>query len=235
MKNFCTIIKRWGWIFPVLAVMCGSAWGTEITIPAAEAKAGQSVRIPVIIDKTDNLAGVKLSMTYDKALLTFRKADKTKHTSSLMHIVNDKNPGLLIIVMAGAKGVKGENFPILFMEFTVSSDIKEKKTAKIEVKESQLMSDTLKDTEHKVSVYPLTLVPAEAGDKSPAASSESGISKPEEEKTKAVSPPADAQKSGEKSADTAPAATEMTDQSRNSAPETAKPEKKDQDSSGKAE
>jgi len=240
MKNFCTIIKRWGWIFPVLAVMGGQAWGTELTIPPADVKAGQSVRIPVMIDKTDNLAGVKLSIAYDKTLLTFKKAEKTEHTSSLMHIVNDKNPGLLIIVMAGAKGVKGENFPILFMEFTVSQDIAEKKTVKMEVKESQLMSDTLKDAEHKVSVHPLTILPAQAGDQSPAASSEAGKQKSEE--GKAVSSGTTDQKSEEKSADTgvqkdqaAPVSGEKTGQTPNPAPKTAKPDKKEQDSSQKAQ
>ncbi len=241
MKIFCRIIKDLAWIFPLLSAICGAAWGTELIIPAAEAKAGHSVRIPVMIDKTDNLAGVKLSIAYDKELLTFRKADKTEYTSSLMHIVNDKNPGVLIIVMAGAKGVKGENFPILFMEFTVSSDIKEKKIAKMEVKESQLMSDTLKDAEHKVSVHTLTLLPAEAGDvsgKSPDPSSEAGIPKPEDEK--AVSPASADQKSQDKSTDSgvqkpqpAPSATEQTGLSPNPAPETPKPEKKEQDSSKK--
>ncbi|MGE0082895.1 MAG: cohesin domain-containing protein [Desulfococcaceae bacterium] len=232
MKDFCRIIKGIVWILPVFAVMCGAAWGTEIIIPAAEARAGQSVRIPIMIDKTDNLAGVKLSITFDNHLLTFRKADKTEYTSSLMHIVNDKNPGVLIIVMAGAKGVKGENFPIFFMEFTVSSDIKEKKTAKIEVKESQLMSDTLKDAEHKVSVHPLTLLPAEAGetsDKSPAASSEAGILKTADEK--ALSPASADQKStdiGVQKSQTAPSATEQTGPSPNPAQETPKPQKKDQ-------
>ncbi len=177
MKDFFGTLKTLAWIFAAIAVMCGPAWGTEIIIPAAEAKAGESVRIPIMIDKTDNLAGVKLSLTYNKEMLTFKKADKTEYTSSLMHIVNDKNPGAVIIVMAGAKGVKGENFPILYMEFGVSKDIEEKKTVKIEVKESQLMSDTLRDAEHKVSVHALTLLPAESGNisgKSSALSSEVG-------------------------------------------------------------
>ncbi|MEE4355229.1 MAG: cohesin domain-containing protein [Desulfococcaceae bacterium] len=144
----------------ILLCCAGNAMGTEIIFPAAEVKAGQSVMIPVLIDKADNLAGVKLSLAYDKNLLTFQKADKSKEASSLMHIVNDKNPGFVIVVMAGAKGIRGENLPILYLHFKAKSGIPEKKTGKIEVKESQLMSDSLKDTEHKVRMNPLTILPA---------------------------------------------------------------------------
>ncbi|MEZ4525316.1 MAG: cohesin domain-containing protein [Desulfobacterales bacterium] len=207
MKDFFGILKTLAWILTAVTVMCGSAWGTEISIPAAEARAGQSVRIPILIDKTDNLAGVKLSLTYDKEMLTFKKADKTEHTSSLMHIVNDKNPGVLIIVMAGAKGVKGEHFPILFLEFGVSGDIAEKKTVKIEVKESQLMSDTLKDAEHKVSVHALTLFPAQSSDisgKSPSLSSETETMNAAD--AKSVAPDSAKQKTAADSPETAKSA-----------------------------
>ena len=96
--GFITII----WISP--------AWGTELHIPPLKGIPGESIDIPVMIDQVDNLAGVKLIMRYDPEILTFKKGMRTKYTSSLMHIINDKKPGILIVVMAGAKGIKGKGF-----------------------------------------------------------------------------------------------------------------------------
>ncbi len=140
------------------SMIFSAAWGTELYIPALEAKSGQSVEIPIMMDQTDNLAGVKLVIKYDADILEFKKADKTKQTSSLMHIVNDKNPGIIVVVMAGAKGIKGKDFPILSMNFEVKKDIKNKKDAKIEIKEAQLMSDQLKDITCNIKVSPLVIL-----------------------------------------------------------------------------
>ena len=98
-----------------LIVLCGLlmacrtplAHGTEIYIPPLSAASGSTVQVPVMIDEVGNLAGIKLVMRYDPALLTFKRGAKTSHTDSLMHIINSKNPGVLILVMAGARGIKG--------------------------------------------------------------------------------------------------------------------------------
>jgi len=92
---------------------------TELSIPEINGRAGQIINVPVMIDTVDNLAGVKIVLQYDKTLLTYKSSARTKQTSSLMHIVNDKKPGILIIVMAGAKGIKGKNFSIFSLEFEV--------------------------------------------------------------------------------------------------------------------
>lgn len=135
------------------------ALAAEISISAIKAKAGESVDVPIKLDAADNLAGVKLSVKYDAELLTFKKADKSKETSALMHIVNDKKPGFLIIVMAGAKGISGKKFPLAVMTFETKKDLKEKKSTKIEITESQLMSEQLKDIPHKIKAEPLTIEP----------------------------------------------------------------------------
>ena len=46
-----------------------------------------------------------------------------------MHIINDKTPGKLIIVTAGARGIQGKGMTILTLNFTVV----------IEIPEAQLM------------------------------------------------------------------------------------------------
>jgi len=135
------------------------ALATEISIPAVKVKSGESADVPIKLDAADNLAGIKLVVKYDAELLTFKKADKSKETSPLMHIINDKKPGSLIIVMAGAKGISGKNFTMAVMTFETKKDLKESKTVKIEITESQLMNEQLKDIAHKIKAEPLTITP----------------------------------------------------------------------------
>lgn len=136
-----------------------SAFGTELFIPALTARPGQSVEIPIRIDQIDNLAGVKIVMTYDPGLLVFKKAAKSDSTSSLMHIVNDKKPGLIIVVMAGAKGIKGNDFSILTLFFNIKQGLKANHTTRIKIIEAQLMSDELKDIKFNTTVNPIVIKP----------------------------------------------------------------------------
>ncbi|WP_166404946.1 cohesin domain-containing protein [Desulfonema ishimotonii] len=152
------------------------AWGTTISIPDMAVGAGEKAEVPVMIDAVDNLAGVRLTVVYDTGLLTFRGADKTRETTSLMHIVNSKKPGRLIIVMAGAKGIKGKKFPLLLLHFEARKDVTEKRTTRPEIKECQMMSDQLKDIQAAVSTGRITITPSagekpvpEAGKEKPAA------------------------------------------------------------------
>ena len=105
----------------ILFLNGSDALATEIYIEGIKAKPGQTIEMPIMIDKIDNLAGMKLVLRYDDALLTYKKSSKTKYSSSLMHIVNDKRPGVLIIVMAGACGDPGEEFPASAIFFPVKN------------------------------------------------------------------------------------------------------------------
>jgi hypothetical protein len=142
-----------------LAVMAGVAGATELRIPALKAQSGREISIPLIIDQIGNLAGVKLILHYDKDLLAFKTGNKTQETQSLMHIINDKTPGKLIIVMAGARGIQGKEMPILTLDFTVKKGLTGNHTTVIEVPEVQLMGDDLKEIECKIRVGALTIQP----------------------------------------------------------------------------
>lgn len=135
------------------------AWGTEIQIPAIKAKSGQDVQVPIIIDQVGNLAGVKLILHYDKELLTFKEGNRSPGTQSLMHIINDKTPGKLIIVMAGAKGIQGKEMTILTLNFAVKKGLTKNHTTAIEVPEVQLMGDDLKEIECKVKPGNIVILP----------------------------------------------------------------------------
>ena len=135
------------------------AWGTEFQIPAMKGRSGQDIQAPIIIDQVGNLAGVKLILHYDKELLTFKEGARSPGTQSLMHIINDKTPGKLIIVMAGARGVQGKDMTILTLTFAVKKGLTGNHTTVIEIPEVQLMGDDLKEIECKVKPGTLVIVP----------------------------------------------------------------------------
>jgi hypothetical protein len=143
----------------IMMVRVPAVMGTELYIPALKGKSGQIIDIPIMIDKVDNLAGVKLVLKYDPKILTYKKAAKTEQTSSLMHIVNDKKPGRLIVVMAGPKGIKGKEFSIISLTFEAKKGLKSNHTTAIKITELQLMSDQLKNIKSKVRVSPITITP----------------------------------------------------------------------------
>ena len=159
MKRF---LVRLVYLLPftlILAFLASSVWSTEIYIPSLKGKSGESIDVPIMLDEVDNLAGAKLVLTYDPEILAFKGGAKTKHTDSLMHIVNDKKPGLLIVVMAGAKGIKGKEFPIFTLTFDIKRGLKGNHTTEIKITEVQLMSDQLKDIKTKTTIPPITILP----------------------------------------------------------------------------
>jgi leucyl aminopeptidase len=118
-------------------------------------KPGQSLEIPVLLKYVPNMAGIKLAFQYDKELLTYLRSEKTKTTASLMHIVNDKHPGKLIIVMAGARGVSVNNQSIMNLFFKVNNNISKSVDTKFKITELQLMSDNLKELAYELNISPI--------------------------------------------------------------------------------
>ncbi len=151
----------------LLFIFVSPSWGTELKIPEVKAAAGQTIRIPIIIDKIDNLAGMKLAIKYDSGILTYKTGNKTSHTDSLMHIVNDKNPGKLIIVMAGAQGIKGENIPVFTITFGINKDLEGNHTTTLSITEVQLMSDKLEDIKCEINVGSFIISPGSSSQPAP--------------------------------------------------------------------
>jgi hypothetical protein len=61
--------------------------------------------------------------------------------------------------MAGAKGIKGKDFPILRLTFEIREGLKGNHTTEIIFKEVQLMTDQLKEIETKTVSNPITILP----------------------------------------------------------------------------
>ncbi len=140
----------------ILALSSG-AEGAELSIPALSGAPGEVLEVPLVVDAVDNMAGVKLVMRYDPELLSFKRGTKTRHTESLMHIVNDKTPGRLIIVMAGARGINGKDFSIFNLFFKINDKAKGNHTTAIEITQVEMMSDKLQPVPCKVRSEPLVV------------------------------------------------------------------------------
>jgi hypothetical protein len=161
MNRMRHVIKTAVLAFAVLFLVFWNSvsFGAGLFIPSIMVKSGQSVNVPIMIDSIDNLAGVKLVMEYDSGLLTYKKGRRTKETDSMMHVINDKTPGKLIIVMAAARGITGKNFPILTLTFDTKKGISKKQTAKINITDAQLMSENLKDIERTIKNSTVVIMP----------------------------------------------------------------------------
>jgi len=144
-------------LLAMLFLLGEKALCVEISIPGISGQPGHEIQVPIQIDTVDNLAGVKIVMKYEKTILRFKEAVKTRKTASLLHVVNDKKPGILIVVMAGARGIKGKNIPILQLTFALEKDLKNRKKTTIQITESQLMSDKLKELKHTINVKPIQI------------------------------------------------------------------------------
>lgn len=143
----------------LMLLITSAAHGTELRIPELQGKSGQEIQLPIIIDQTGNLAGLKLIIHYNKELLTFKEGVKTPSTQSLMHIINDKNPGKLIVVMAGARGIQGKDITIINLIFSIKKGLTENHKSAIEIAELQLMGDDLREIPARVKHGTILVMP----------------------------------------------------------------------------
>jgi hypothetical protein len=96
------------------------------------------------IDKVERLAGMKLTIDYPARFLEYKTAQKATAFNSFMQVVNDKNPGRIILVMASATGVSGESLKIFELTFA-KTPLGLPSSLKITPSECQLMSDSLQE------------------------------------------------------------------------------------------
>jgi len=133
----------------LILIIASATTAAELSIPAVTGKLGEEVKLNVTVDKVDNLAGIKLALAYDQNTLKFVKAERTSYTSNMLHVVNDKVPGRLIIVMATTKGFAGENVPLVQLAFLLLKDVKKEASVTLQITEAELLSDNLKRIEIK--------------------------------------------------------------------------------------
>ena len=147
MRIFSRIyIKSFVLVLAVVALgmHVSMAFGAELHVPEVAGNQGEVVTLDVIVDKVDNLSGIKLVLTYDRNILKFVKAEKSVYTANMLNVVNDKTPGKLILVMAAARGFAGENAVLIELSFELLKDVKKADNVTLQIIEAELMSDDLK-------------------------------------------------------------------------------------------
>ncbi|WP_136808905.1 hypothetical protein [Desulfosediminicola flagellatus] len=102
-----------------------------------------SPRFSIEIDKAEQLAGLKIVLNYPADLLIYTDGTKTDITSSFMYVINDKQPGRLILVMASAKGISGKSVELFNLEFTHIAN-RETRVDDLKIEQCELMSEFLK-------------------------------------------------------------------------------------------
>ena len=147
-----------GLVFALFS-LASPVFGAELTIHDQRARTGEDIRVPLVVDQVEHLAGVKLVINYDKELLTFKGGVRSKSTDSMMHVINDKTPGKLIVVMAAARGISGKDITLLTLFFSLKKGLTDNQETLIETTEVQLMGDDLKDIPCKAKSGKIAISP----------------------------------------------------------------------------
>ena len=142
--NTKRLAKTWAFILIsiVIQLLQSNAQAAEIDFVRKVKNA--DVEFTLKVDEVKKLAGLKISITYPYQIMTYLDSIKSTKTSSFMHVINDKNPGKLIIVMASAKGISGENIPLINLRFSLSKTDK-KLPLVMSTTQCQLMDEDLKE------------------------------------------------------------------------------------------
>jgi len=94
------------------------------------------------IDALD-LAGIKVILNYDANKASYKSLQKSRATKSMMHVVNDKKPGQLIIVMASATGQKTPDFELFTITFELAGKKEQQLPLEIKLSGVEMMSAAL--------------------------------------------------------------------------------------------
>lgn len=129
--------------FSTLSFDCVLSDVQAAEINIAKNNLGAKTEFILKIVNAKKLAGLKISVTYQHQYLKFSEAVKTTEMSSFLHIVNDKVPDKLIIVMASAKGISGENIPILLLKFDALQSAGD--AANLQITGCELMDESLQN------------------------------------------------------------------------------------------
>ena len=139
---------------------CTSAWADKsnpkLVLKDQISKPGQLLQIPLIVDNVDNLAGIKLVLDYDQEKLNLKGVTKANKAESLMHMINDRTPGTLILVMAGAKGISLHEEPLAFINIQIKDEA-EKGVTTLNIKQVEVMTDKLKPVQVKTQSSRITI------------------------------------------------------------------------------
>ena len=135
-------------------LFCNSASANNAKLSFVAEDPATPLRLSLVIDRAEKIAGIKVVIAFDKDSLVLKQADKSKETSSFLHVVNDKIPGQIIFVMASARGISGENIPLCHFEFQ-NLENTEHHNSQISVTHIQIMKEDLTEIKGNFPIYTL--------------------------------------------------------------------------------
>lgn len=115
----------------------------ELKAQRVNNKETNTVEINISTIDAQDLAGLKVVLHYDLQKLKYKNLSKSKETKAMMHVVNDKNPGTLIIVMASATGQQTADFDLFTISFEKLTELDGQTPLEIKVKNVEMMSAAL--------------------------------------------------------------------------------------------
>ena len=140
------------WMLGFFVVLPVSAAAAELRIPDVQFGQRNILEVPVIVDRAERLSAVKMALWYDQDLFAFKKVIKAAEAKSLLHAVNHRTPGILVVAMAGARGVRAENLKVITLVFELKPHAADQTPIPFMVRESRLVDEELKNIDHSVSV-----------------------------------------------------------------------------------
>lgn len=120
------------------------ALATDLIVTSATATPGQQISLQVLLQPGSHVAGLKMTIGYDADVMTFVRADKLADANGMMYVVNDRQPGKLIVVMAGAKGVETPKVALLDLVFQIRQPIHNDMNTHVHLMDVEAKSDQLK-------------------------------------------------------------------------------------------
>jgi len=130
-------------IFLLVLFLPLSCYSANIYLDPVASKAHDQYLLKV--DRIDKLAGLKVTIKYDSKKNTFESAGKTSATSSFLHVINGKTEGKIIVVMASARGVSGDEIGLISLTFSLAGSKSNTNEKTVSVLNCQLMDEELKE------------------------------------------------------------------------------------------
>lgn len=125
-----------------LSMLSNPLFAAELSIVSERQESTNNYTVRA--DGVEKLAGLKISLSYP-VKLQYKAAQKGNDFKSFLHVVNDKVPGKIIVVMASAKGVTGKNLPLFTLDFRDSGPMKTPPVSPLRITGCELMSEDLKE------------------------------------------------------------------------------------------
>ncbi len=136
LKPFCYLLIG---LLPVISLTT-TVHSAELVITHSQNEAKQEYALT--LDQIEQLAGLKISLSYPETL-HYQSLHKDSRFNSFLHVVNDKVPGKLIVVMASAKGVSGDDVSPFVLNFTTPAAATAPTTPALKITGCELMSEKL--------------------------------------------------------------------------------------------